>query len=177
MQFDRDLVETAQDLKVHLDVREDSKVLRLERDVYGVLCARKVLALGWQSVEMGHFGEIEVQRQILILILDGKVIVSAVILRAFTERYILATDLDIGVASSCHHLNLQVIELFLIGAWYSYRELNESHRGILLWLYHILLFTGATKGSLLSSRLGTLSMIREAANFIVLLCSAYKSNG
>jgi hypothetical protein len=120
-----DLVEPSEELKVHHEVVEDTEVLGLERNVDGVLCPRQQLAPGWDGMEVSDFREIEVDRQILILILDCEIVVSAFILWAFTERYRLSADLDVRVASTSHHLDLQVIEGF-VGAVCTW-ELDKSH--------------------------------------------------
>ena len=82
------------------------------------------LTLGGYRMEMSYLSKVEVKWQVLMLILDGEVVVSAVVLWAVTESNVLSADLDIGVASPSHHLNLKVIELLLVSTWCSYWELN-----------------------------------------------------
>lgn len=65
-------------------------------------------------MELRDFGEVEVKRQVLVLVLDGQVVVAAVVLRAVAERDTLPADLDVWVTSTSHHLHLQVVELFLL---------------------------------------------------------------
>lgn len=90
-----------------------------------MLSPREQLAPSWDGMEVSDFGEIEVDGQILILVLDCKVVVSALVLRALTERYGLSANLDVRVASTGHHLHLQVIEGFF-GAVCT-RELDKGH--------------------------------------------------
>ena len=175
LKLDGDLVEPPEELKVHHEVVEDTEVLGLERNVDGVLCPRQQLAPGWDGMEVSDFGEIEVDGQILILILDCKVVVSAFILWTFTERYRLSADLDVRVASTSHHLDLQVIEGFVraVCTW----ELDKGHRCVFLGLDQIFLFAGTAIGTFLASGLGSFSMIREAADLLVLLGAAYEPDG
>ena len=89
-----------------------------------MLSARQQLTLSGHGMEVSDFGEVKVKRQVLVLVLDGQVVVSAVILRAVAECDVLSADLNVWVASPRHHLNLQIIELLLIGASYSHWELD-----------------------------------------------------
>jgi hypothetical protein len=75
-------------------------------------------------MKMCDLSEIKVKGQVLVLVLDGQVVVSAVILRAITECDVLSADFNIRVAGSCHHLHLKVIELLLIGTSDSHWELD-----------------------------------------------------
>jgi hypothetical protein len=92
-----------------------------------VLSTRQELSLCGHRMEMCDLSEIKVKGQVLILVLDGQVVVSAIILRAITECDVLSADFNIRVAGSCHHLHLKVIELLLIGASDSHWELDKSH--------------------------------------------------
>jgi hypothetical protein len=177
LELDGNLVETPKNLKIHLYVCKHSEVLGLKRYIDSVLSTRQKLSLCGHRMEMCDLGEIKVKGQVLILVFDGQVVVSAVILRAITECDVLSADFNIRVAGSCHHLHFEVIELLLIGASDSHWELDKSHRSVFFRLYHILFFAGAAKGALLSSRLSALSMVRETTDFIVLLGTADKSNG
>ena len=106
MELDGDLVEASQELKVHGEVIKDTKVFGLKRNVDGMLGTWKKLTLCWKGMEMRNFGEIEVNCQVFILILNREIIITTLILWTFTKGYSLSTDFNVGVASSSHHLYL-----------------------------------------------------------------------
>ena len=93
-------------------------------------------------MELSDLGEVKVKWEILILVLDCEIVISAFIYWAFTKCDGLATDLDIWIASSSHHLNLQIIKIF-IGAL----ERDQSHRGIFFRLDSIFFFTRTSEGA------------------------------
>jgi hypothetical protein len=157
LKLDGDLIEPSKELKVHREVIEDTEVLWLKGNVDGVLSPREQLAPSWDGMEVSDFGEIKVDGQILILILDCEIVVSALVLRAFTERDSLSADLDVRVASTSHHLHLQVIKGF-VGAVCTW-ELDKGHRCVFLRLDQIFLFAGAAIGTFLTSGFGSFSMI------------------
>jgi hypothetical protein len=127
LEFDGNLIETPKNLKIHLYICKHSEVLRLERYIDSVFSTRQELSLCGHRMEMCDLGEIKVQGQVLVLVFDGQVVVSAIILRAVTECDVLSADFNIRVACSCHHLHFEVIELLLIGASDSHWELDKGH--------------------------------------------------
>jgi hypothetical protein len=104
LQLDGDLVKASEKFQVCLEVREDSEVLWLEGDVDSVLGTWEELASGRDGVEVGDFGEVEVDCEVLILVLDRQVVVSALILGTLSKGDALSADLDVRVTGTSHHL-------------------------------------------------------------------------
>jgi hypothetical protein len=142
-----------------------------------MLSTRQKFSLGGDCMEMCDLSEIKVKGQVLVLVLYGQVVISAIILRTITKCDVLSAYLNIRIAGSSHHLHLKIIELFLIGTSFSHWKLDKSHGSIFFRFYYILFFTGATIGALLSSWLCALSMVRETTKFVVLFSAADKSYG
>jgi hypothetical protein len=127
LKLDWNAIDTSKQLEIHLAVIENTHVLWLERDVDGVLGPGQKFALGWHCMEVSDLCEIEVKRQVFIPILQSQVVVSSVVNWAISKGDVLATYLNLRIASPSHHLHLEILKLLVtLGVDLSW-ELNQCH--------------------------------------------------
>ena len=69
--------------------------------------ARHKLASGRISFELGNFAEVEVDRQFVVFVLEGKDEVFPVVGGSVAKLEVLFVEFDLRVAGSCHHLDLE----------------------------------------------------------------------
>jgi hypothetical protein len=85
LQLDGNLVKSTKELQIHSQVLEHSVIARFEGNVNGVFCSRKQLSSSWNSMELRNLSEVELNREIFILILNSEIVVSSVVDWTFTE--------------------------------------------------------------------------------------------
>lgn len=124
---DWDLIETTENLKRDVLIKH-SEILGFIRQVDGVLSAWHELTLPRNRTEVGDLGEVEVKSEIQVFVADAESHVASFILGAFTELEVLAVNLDVRLAGTSHHLNLQVVvhdRLSLVGLEFHHSQGGE----------------------------------------------------
>lgn len=155
-------------------MRERAEIVGLEGEIDGVVGAREQLTLVGNGLEAGARSEFEVERQIFVLVAHRQHVVLPLVLGALSKLDLLLADLHFGIASSGHHLDLQILMLHVL-------ETHDRHRRVVFWLHLELLLThllGAGHATVLgASRETSLHSITEAALFVVFLGPANECDG
>ena len=74
-----------------------------------MLSSRHKLSLARDGAEVSNLGKIKVKRKVHIFVTNSQCHITSVVLRAFTELEVLAVKFEVGLTSTSHHLNLQIM--------------------------------------------------------------------